>query len=761
MSALGAGFLAEIGTLLASSLDYEETLQRLARHCVPVLADLCVIDVLDEGGAIRRVAAAHARPGQEARAAEVRRFAPDPDGAHPVARVLRTGAPDVAGRISDETLACIAPHPDHRRVADALGYTSYIVVPMIARGRTLGTISLVACESGRSYDAGDLAVAEELARRAALSADNARLFAESERRRREAEALTAVGRMLAQVLDVDVASRCIADTVRELFQARTSVVFRLDADSGDLVALAVSGELGPAFAGQFVFPAGAGTVGLALRLRAPVVTADNLDDPRLVMPDALRARMVQAPHRSVLAVPLLLKDGVIGALGIGDGAGRVFTAREVRLAESFADQAAVALENARLFAVEAARRRQMEALVAVERELRESEQAARASAEAANRAKDEFLATLSHELRTPLTAILGWARLMTTEMLDPAAARRAAEVIERNALMQAQLIDDLLDVSRIISGKLHIDMQRVDLVPVMEAALDAVRAAAHAKGIQLHLVLDAAAGPVAGDAARLQQVVWNLLSNAIKFTPAGGRVEVRLERAAAGRARLVVSDSGEGIAPGFLPHVFERFRQAEGSGARRHGGLGLGLAIVRHLVERHGGTVRADSPGPGQGATFSVELPVLDLVSAEAGARGPAAPVARAMADLGGIGILVVDDDEDARSLTTAVLRGCGAAVTAVASVAEALAAIERLRPAVLVADLAMPGRDGFDLIDEVRRLPRGRGGATLAIALSAYASLEDRRRALAAGFDVHLSKPFEPAELAAVVARLSRQTAA
>jgi signal transduction histidine kinase len=356
-------------------------------------------------------------------------------------------------------------------------------------------------------------------------------------------------------------------------------------------------------------------------------------------------------------------------------------------------------------------------------------EALHAEAERANRAKDEFLATLSHELRTPLNAILGWAHLLRSSRLDEAAMTHGLEVIERSTRAQARLIDDLLDESRILTGKLRLERRPVDLAPVVEAAVDAVRPALEAKGVTLAVALDRHAGVVQGDATRLQQVVWNLLSNAAKFTAPGGRVEVRLVRAGP-HAEVAVSDDGAGIAAELLPLVFEPCRQGDSSPTRVHGGLGLGLTIARHLVELHGGTVSAASPGAGQGATFRVRLPVAAL---SGDARDPGAPPAAV--DVAGLSVLVVDDDADARETIAVVLGQRGARVETAGSVQEALAAIDRARPDVLLSDIGMPGEDGYALIRRVRALPPERGGCVPAAALTAYAGAADRARVLAAGF--------------------------
>src|SRR5947209_2584427 len=386
------------------------------------------------------------------------------------------------------------------------------------------------------------------------------------------------------------------------------------------------------------------------------------------------------------------------------------------------------------------------------------EQAARRHAEEANRLKDEFLATLSHELRTPLNAILGWVQVLRTGKLDAAATARALETIERNSRAQAQLIADLLDVSRIITGKLRLDFRPVELSRIIDAALDGVRPAADARAIQLVVSLAPLASPVLGDSDRLQQVIWNLLSNAIKFTPRDGRVEVRLWEARP-NAVIQVRDSGIGIRPDFLPYVFDRFRQAESTLTRSHGGLGLGLSIVRHLVELHGGTVEVDSPGEGQGAVFRVSIPLRAAATDEPLADRSGPPGERVW-DLPGLlkdlRVLVVEDEADTRDLLVLALEQCGAEVSAFASVPEALAAFDAATPDVLVSDIGVPFEDGYSLIRKVRARQADQGRDVPAVALTAYARTEDRERALEAGFQTHLAKPVDPSELIAAVARLA-----
>jgi CheY-like chemotaxis protein/nitrogen-specific signal transduction histidine kinase len=386
------------------------------------------------------------------------------------------------------------------------------------------------------------------------------------------------------------------------------------------------------------------------------------------------------------------------------------------------------------------------------------------SAERANRLKDEFLATLSHELRTPLTAIVGWSEILGSPKLDPVTSLRAIEVIRRNARMQVQMVDDLLDVSRIITGKLRMSVQPVDLGTVIIAAVDGLRPAAEAKEIRLQLQLDSPAGQVSGDPDRLQQVAWNLLSNAIKFTPKGGGVMVRLERVES-HLEVTVSDTGVGIAKEFLPHVFDRFRQADATSTRAFGGLGLGLAIVRQLVELHGGTVRVFSEGEGLGSTFTFSLPLMAARSAISDTGNAQEPEFKPSdfecpPELNGLRVLVVDDEADTCELLQFILEGCGAKVKTASSAAAALEAVAEEVFDVLISDIGLPDEDGYSLIAKVRALGKERGGKIpAAAALTAYAGEEARIRVLQSGFQIHVPKPISPSELIAVVANLAGRT--
>jgi signal transduction histidine kinase/CheY-like chemotaxis protein len=549
------------------------------------------------------------------------------------------------------------------------------------------------------------------------------------------ETVNRVGRVLAGELDLQKLMQALTDAATEISHAQFGAFFyNVAANEGEAYQLyTLSGAPREAFAGMgmprntdIFHPTFSGerTVRFDDVTRAPEY---GRNPPYHGMPEG------HLPVRSYLAVPVVSRAGeVLGGLFFGHGQPGVFTEREEKLVTSLAAQAAIAIDNARLF---------------------ERSHRLYAEAQEASRLKDEFLATLSHELRTPLNAIVGWVHLLRAGGLGADTTARALEVIARNAEAQNQLIADMLDISRIVSGRLRLELSAVDLVHVVSAALDTVRPSADVKGVRVESALEVAEVPVSGDAGRLQQVVWNLLSNAIKFTGRGGTVKVDLELTAAD-ARLTVTDSGIGIRPDFLPHVFELFRQGDSSSTRTHGGLGLGLAIVRHLVELHGGTVQAWSAGVGQGARFTVELPVRRADTRPA--AGPeTAPPGALYGDLAGVRILLVEDDADSRDLTATVLEQAGALVTPVADAAAAMDTLLRTEPDVLVSDIELPGQDGYQLIRRVRALPLAAHRDIPALALTAYAGAQDASRAVEAGFQLHVPKPFQPRELVDVLARV------
>jgi PAS domain S-box-containing protein len=449
---------------------------------------------------------------------------------------------------------------------------------------------------------------------------------------------------------------------------------------------------------------------------------------------------------SAIAVPLIANARTLGVMTfVTAESGRMYTSEDLQLAQAVAERAALAVDNARAYS----------------------------EARAANRAKDEFLATLSHELRTPINAIMGWGQMLQHGVVDQTRVAHAVEAIVRNAAAQARLIEDLLDLSRIVSGKLRLDVEVLDVATIVSAAVATVEPAAQAKSIRVQTIADAGGGRVYGDRQRLQQAVWNLLSNAVKFTPRGGRVQVHVLRVNS-HLEIVISDTGQGIGADVLPYVFDRFRQADSSSTRQHTGLGLGLAIVRHIVELHGGTVEADSDGPGKGATFRLALPLSVAKAAptydSSPSAHPAVPTITAgsldvasLPDLAGTRVLVVEDEPDAREMVSYLLRQRNADVVVATSVDEALREIETRIPDVVLSDIEMPGRDGYDLIQTLRSRPAGEGGALPAAALTAYSRPEDRAKSMLAGFDAHLSKPVDLGELVATVVRLksSRQRGA
>lgn len=474
----------------------------------------------------------------------------------------------------------------------------------------------------------------------------------------------------------------------------------------------------------------------------PIVAEDVTRDERLQSRlEAYRAEGI----KSVLVVPLHIHGNSAGTIGFYYRRAHRFEETEVHVATALANLAAAAIGTAELY---------------------DEQTRLREQAEVASRSKDEFLAMVSHELRTPLNAIIGWTSMLRAGKLDEQTATRAVETIERNAKSQAKLIEDLLDISRIITGKLRLNIQPVELSSVVEAAVEIIRPAAAAKDIRLQVVLDSEAGPVSGDPERLQQIIWNLLSNAVKFTAKKGRVQVRLQRLNS-HVEIIVSDTGQGIKPEFLPFVFDRFRQADSSFSRMHGGLGLGLAIVRNLVELHGGQVSAYSGGEGQGATFTVKFPLMIVHAPASYPTGPRQGQGKSVAagapfecpqSLLGMKLLIVEDEPDARELLKLMLEQCGAKVKAAESAKEAFHGLGEWKPDLMISDIEMPGEDGYSLIQRVRSAET-RPGRLPAIALTAHARAEDRMRALRSGYDAHVAKPVEINELVTVIESLARTT--
>ena len=556
-----AAFLAEAGTVLSSSLDYEATLAAVARLAVPTIADWCAVDIVGERGALQRLAVAHVDPGKVEFARMLQeRYPADPNARGGVHEVIRTGQAAFMSRIPTALAEASARDEEHRGLIKALNLTSYMCVPLMAQRKAFGAITFVSAESGREYWEGDLRFARELAVRASLAVENARAYAR---------------------------------------------------------------------------------------------------------------------------------------------------------------------------------------------------------ANEASRLKDEFLATLSHELRTPLNAVLGYARMLRLGAVAADKAQPALEVVERNATALKQIIEDVLDVSRIVAGRLRLNVEPVDLPAVLHESRATVMPAADAKGVRVEAIIDPITTPISGDHDRLLQIVWNLLSNAIKFTPRGGKVQLRLSRVNS-HVEVTVSDTGCGIAPDFMPFVFERFRQSDATFSREHGGLGLGLAIAKQLAELHGGTISVSSDGVGQGATFTLKLPLM-IVHAAIADSGPReqpqrdrqAPALEVVPRLDGVHVLAIDDEPDSLNLLKTVLEGAGAIVTTSGSGPAALDAVGRQAPDVIVADIGMPGMDGLQLIRALRQMDAPLR-STPAAALTAYARSQDRITSLASGFQMHLVKPIDPLELIVAVSTLA-----
>ena len=580
------------------------------------------------------------------------------------------------------------------------------------------------------------------------------------------ELLYSTGTILASTRDLRSLMQTATDAAAGVSGARYAAFYHVgQGQGGSLFSLStLSGATSSGFRG-IGEPDADSLFGPGLRAGGLVRLQDLRADPRyLGAGPRFDAPGGHPPLRSYMAVPVVARSGeLLGTMFFGHPEPEVFTLKTERIVSGIAAQAAIALDNIRL--VDAASRAAAERTV-----LLENEREARAEAERTSQMKDEFLATLSHELRTPLSAILGWSQVLRRGSRDGADLERGLTTIERNARAQAQLIEDLLDMSRITSGKVLLDMQTVDPAAFIEAAIETVRPAADAKNIRIERRYGTAGagGPlVAGDPGRLQQVVWNLLTNAIKFSAREGRIEIDVARNGE-QVAITVRDNGAGIRPEFITHVFERFRQADASMTRRHGGLGLGLSIVKHLVEQHGGTVRAESAGEGMGASFTVELPLAKIAprSGLAAARAamirsdatptpgidaPASPEV-SVRDLSGLSVLVVDDDRDARELIARILADCRASVRLAGSAREAFDLLRAVPPDLLISDLGMPDVDGLELLSWVRALPRDAGALVPAIALTAFARSEDRLIALEAGFSAHVSKPVEQTELMAAI---------
>ncbi|HJQ27210.1 MAG TPA: GAF domain-containing protein [Blastocatellia bacterium] len=637
------------------------------------------------------------------------------------------------------------------------GMVSFAGYPLIIEGSLVGVMAMFARHRLSEETLGLLAsVASEVA----LGIERLKVDEQLREQTEMLETINRIGAVLSAELDQERLVQTVTDAATHLTGAQFgSFFYNVYTDEGGAFMLyTLSGAPREAFA-HFPMPRATDLFGPTFRGEGTLLIKDVKKDPRYGNNSPYHGMPPgHLPVTSYLAVPVISRSGeVIGGLFFGHSEAGIFSEKDARIVEGLAAQTAIAMDNARLY------QKTQQALVERE-ELLSREQKARAQAEEASRAKDEFLGMLSHELRTPLNAIVGWIRMLQRGRLEDELFTRALETIDRNAKLQARLIEDMLDLSRITSGKLRLDVQPTDLTIVINAAVDTLRPAADAKHIRLQVVMDFGAGLILGDSARLQQVIWNLLSNAIKFTPKEGRVQVQLERINS-HVEIIVSDTGPGIPEDFMPYVFDRFRQADSSSTRAHGGLGLGLAIVRHLVELHGGTVEAGNRADRQGAVFTVRFPIMvvrrqtgDLAAGAARVHptGGATIPFDCPPALDGLKVLAVDDEVDARQLLQAVLEQCGAEVRTCGSAQEALRALTEFKPDLLVSDIGMPDIDGYSLMEQIRALPPDEGGRVPAVALTAYARVEDRLAALSVGYNMHVPKPVEPAELALVIASLT-----
>ena len=729
-----AAFLAQASALLAASIDHEETLKNIAQLLVPRLADWCVIDTIGSSG-VQRLALVHRDPAKAATAQRILdEFPPNQHEIGLARRVVETRQAEVIREVTPEMRARFATLPVAPLLAE-LGYASWMIVPLAIGERCFGAISLVRATAEDQYTDDDLGLAMEIAHRAAYAVDNARLLRDAQEARARAEEaerrsafLANASAVLSSSLDYqttltqvarlavsEIAEWCIVDLIEEDGEIHRVVTIHRDLARASAAAVMKSHSPKHGRTSIVREVIDAGEPRLTARVPPELWRIYDYD------PELRRAAEVLGLE-SFMIVPLIAGGRCFGALSLLSGdPSRRYEESDLEVAAELGRRAAYAIDNAKLYK----------------------------QAQEANQAKDEFLATLSHELRTPMTATLGWATMLRMGDLSQDNFRAAVETIERSTKAQAKLIDEILDVSRIVTGKLQLNLAPVTLQMVIEAAAEAIRPTIQAKDLRLTMQFGALSGTPIGDASRLQQVIWNLLSNAVKFTPAGGSICVAVDEPSRGFARIVVRDSGQGVPKKFLPFIFDRFRQADSSSTRQHGGLGLGLAIVKNIVELHNGTVTAASEGEGRGATFTITLPLAAPDAATPNALTEAA--SRAMT-LAGVDVLLVEDEEDTRTMIAAALRGFGAQVTAVESVSDAFAVLESSTPAVVVSDIAMPGEDGCSFITRLRAGTVDRIRNVPAVALTAYARDEDRTRILACGFSYHLSKPVDPAEMAETV---------
>jgi PAS domain S-box-containing protein len=741
-------FLAQASqTFAAANLDLQTLLDSVTRLVSELTSDVCVLNLLSEDKQWLNLASCYHADS------EVLEFVKDLLVRYPRrvdegigGQVMHTGEPLLMPTMptpltQKEFRAAVKP--EYQLYFERFQVCSIMIVPLKVQGQAIGVLSLTRHHPAEPHTLEQLGLFQDLADRAAMAIANARLYQQAEQARQRAEHMADRNARLQQV--TAALSESLTPTqVAEVIAQQSSAVFNAAA-----VMVAVLSETRTEL--EVIYTVGYDPKVSQLWQRFPISVDTPLTQAirtkQPIWEEPLEARVARYPHlanaytqysyAAWISLPLIVEGRAVGGMSLSFAKFSSLSQDDRAFMLALTQQCAQAIARAQLY---------------------EAEQQARATAvheaarsAAANRTKDEFLAVLSHELRTPLNPILGWAKLLQSGKLDANKTAIALETIERNAKLQVQLIEDLLDISRILQGKFSLKPALVDLATIIAAAQETVRLAAEVKSIQIEV--DCQPSSVLGDAARLQQVVWNLLSNAVKFTPAGGRVAVCLKRKGV-QAQIQVRDNGKGIQPEFLPYVFDYFRQADSSITRTFGGLGLGLAIVRHIVELHGGTVSAESPGEGQGSIFTVTLPLIQMIPSE-----PETTSTQNSLDLQGIRVLVVDDEVDNLELIQFVLEQAGATVTPVSSAQKALQQLNQFNPDLLLADIAMPQVDGYTLIRQIRELPPDRGGQIPAIALTAYAGEIDQQHALAAGFQKHLSKPIETQSLIETIAELVRQT--
>ncbi|AKF10177.1 ATP-binding protein [Sandaracinus amylolyticus] len=732
-------FLAEAAHILSASLDVDETLRRIARLAVPMLGDLCVLGVVERDGRHRQVAEAADDDAQEARLRALRRWSEHPLA--PIASAIeRPGDEPAITELDDALVDRMARDPEELAILRELGARTSLAVPIAAHGRTLAVLHLGMARSGRRHGPRHRALAMRLAARAAISLENAHLYTEAREaateRARDAQRLRAladISRVFAEVsLDPELAYDAIARIAAQKLGDLAAI--NLLSHDGEWLETVALHHLDPAreALAHAIFtrptPVEGSLNGEAVRTGKVVRMQHGPRDPH-VATDAGRRYIDEAQAREVVAAPLEVRGRVIGTIAVTSE--REGKSLDIELLEEIAHRAALLIENARLFR----------------------------AAQDATRMRDELVATVSHELRTPLNAILGWAAIARARTEDATLITRALETIERNARAQAKLVDDLLDVARIVGGTMRLESADLEPELVARAAIDALRPAADARRVRIDLVAEDPCPRVRADASRLQQIVWNLVSNAVKFSRDDGHVRVTLRRNG-DALEIVVEDDGIGIEPSFLPHVFERFRQARPTPGRGKGGVGLGLAIVRHLVEAHGGTVSVASDGRDRGTRFVVRLPARPDGADSATHALPEPSALNGVVRLDGVQVLLVEDDDDTREALRVALSAAGAEVVDARDGAEALRALDRAVPDVIVSDVAMPVLDGYGFLRAVRARPQVGGGNVPAIAMTAFARPEDAWRAREAGFQTHLAKPADPATVARAIAEMTPRRA-